>query len=451
MPSALATDLYEITMAAGYYAHGVSGVATFELYVRELPPTRTFLVAAGLDQALAYLEGLRFTSEEIAFLRQAPNLRGVDPRFFDEYLPAFRFTGEVWAMPEGTPVFPPAPLLRITAPLPEAQIAETALLSILMFQTGVASKAARVVGAARGREIIEFGSRRAHGIDAAAFAARAAYIGGCVATSNVEAGFRFGIPLSGTMAHSWVTGFPSEREAFERYAATFGERAVLLLDTYDTREAARLVVHSGLKPAAVRLDSGDLAALAVDVRAILDAGGLTSTKILVSGDLDEARIAALTAPGSAAGRGAPIDGFGVGAAISTVTDSPALGVYKLVEIERDGAAIGVAKLSAGKQTWPRRKQVWRSAVDGGVTGDVIGLADEPAPPGAAPLLECVMRGGRRRSASPDVTAIRQRSLAQIAQLPEGVRRLESPARYPVALSEPLQAAGRDVAARAARR
>ena len=215
MPSALATDLYEITMAAGYHAHGVDGLATFELYVRELPPTRTFLVAAGLDQALAYLERLRFTADEIAFLRQLPNMRGVDPAFFDDYLPAFRFSGEVWAIPEGTPVFPPAPLLRITAPLPEAQLAETALLSILMFQTGVASKAARVVLAGRGREIIEFGSRRAHGIDAAAFAARAAFIGGCAATSNVEAGLRFGVPLSGTMAHSWVTGFASERDAFE--------------------------------------------------------------------------------------------------------------------------------------------------------------------------------------------------------------------------------------------
>lgn len=445
MPSALATDLYEITMAAGYHAHGVDGLATFELYVRELPPTRTFLVAAGLDQALDYLEHLRFTPDEIAFLRASPNLRGVSRAFFDDYLPAFRFSGEVWAIPEGTPVFPPAPLLRVTAPLPEAQLAETALLSILMFQTGVASKAARVVLSGRGREIIEFGSRRAHGIDAAAFAARAAYIGGCAATSNVEAGLRFGIPLSGTMAHSWVTGFATEREAFERYAATFGERAVLLLDTFDTLDAARLVVASGLKPAAVRLDSGDLAALAREVRAILDAGGLSATRILVSGDLDESRIEAMTAAG------APIDGFGVGAAISTVTDSPALGVYKLVEIERQGAAVGVAKLSAGKQTWPSRKQVWRRTVGGLAAGDVIGLATERAPDGAAPLLECVMAGGKRAAPAPPVPEVRARSLAQIAQLPERVRRLDDPASYPVTLSGALVAAGRAVAARATRR
>jgi nicotinate phosphoribosyltransferase len=445
MPSALATDLYEITMVAGYHAHHLNGLATFELYVRELPPTRAFLVAAGLDQALDYLEGLRFTPENIRYLRQLPNLRGVASTFFDEYLPAFRFSGEVWAIAEGTPVFPPAPLLRITAPLPEAQLAETALLSILMFQTGVASKAARVVLAGRGRSIIEFGSRRAHGIDAAAFAARAAFIGGCEATSNVEAGLRFGIPLSGTMAHSWVTGFSSEREAFDRYTATFGDRAVLLLDTFDTLEAARLVVRSGLKPSAVRLDSGDLAALASEVRGILDAGGLTSTKILVSGDLDEARIAAMTAAD------APIDGFGVGAAISTVTDSPALGVYKLVEIERNGGPVGVAKLSANKQTWPFRKQVWRRTLDGVAAGDVIGLANERPPASAVPLLERVMVDGRRSAARPSVTDLRRRSLAQIAQLPGSVHQLEEPDRYPVSLSDALQTAGRDVAVRAARR
>lgn len=445
MPSALGTDLYELTMAAGYHAHGVDGLATFELYVRGLPPTRAFLVAAGLDQALDYLEHLRFTADEIAYLRDLPNFRHIDRTFFDEYLPAFRFTGEVWAIPEGTPVFPPAPLLRITAPLPEAQLVETALLSIVMFQTGVASKAARVVLAGRGRSIIEFGSRRAHGIDAAAFAARAAFIGGCEATSNAEAGLRFGIPLSGTMAHSWITGFPSEREAFERYTASFGDKAVLLLDTYDTLDAARLVVRAGFTPSAVRLDSGDLGVLARDVRAILDAGGLTATKILVSGDLDEDRIAELTA------NGAPIDGFGVGAAISTVTDSPALGVYKLVEIARDGETIGVAKLSAGKQTWPGRKQVWRRFFDGVAAGDLIGLATEPAPAGAAPLLEQAMTGGRRIAPSPEVADLRRRSLAQIAQLPEGLRRLREPDRYEAALTPALEAAGRDVAARAARR
>ncbi len=242
MPSALATDLYEITMAAGYHAHGLEGQATFELYVRALPASRHYLVAAGLEQALDFLEQLRLTEDEIAYLRDLPNLQGVEREFFDRYLPGFGFHGDVWAMPEGTPVFPPAPLLRVTAPLPEAQVVETSLLSILMFQTGVASKAARVVDAADGRAVVEFGARRAHGVEAACFAARAAYVAGCESTSNVEAGYRFGIPLSGTMAHAWVTGFPTELESFRRYAETYGERAVLLLDTYDTVAAARLIV-----------------------------------------------------------------------------------------------------------------------------------------------------------------------------------------------------------------
>jgi nicotinate phosphoribosyltransferase len=456
MLSALATDLYELAMAAGYDAHGLDRPATFELYVRGLPPTRGFLIAAGLDQALAYLEGLRLTAGEIAYLRSLPQFGSVPASFFDTFLPALRFTGDIWAVPEGTPVFPPAPLLRVTAPLAQAQIVETALLSILMFQTGVASKAARVVEAAGGRSVIEFGSRRAHGMEAAVVAARAAFIAGCEATSNVEAGYRFGIPLSGTMAHAWVTGFPSEAEAFRKYAESFGRRAVLLLDTYDTVAAARLIVAEGLQPSAVRLDSGDLGALAREVRRIFDAGGLGGTKILASGELDEYRIADLVAAG------APIDGFGVGAAISTGGDVPTLGgVYKLVEVERDGRAVGVAKLSEGKQTWPCRKQVWRCFDDREAPAgspptrrairDVIGLEDEAAPDGGVPLLERVMAGGRRTGPAPDVRSLRDRSRRLVDQLPAGVRALTGFDAYPVDLTARLQAAGRDVAARAARR
>ncbi len=447
MPSALATDLYEITMAAGYHAHGLEGQATFELYVRALPASRHYLVAAGLEQALDFLEQLRLTEDEIAYLRDLPNLQGVEREFFDRYLPGFGFHGDVWAMPEGTPVFPPAPLLRVTAPLPEAQVVETSLLSILMFQTGVASKAARVVDAADGRAVVEFGARRAHGVEAACFAARAAYVAGCESTSNVEAGYRFGIPLSGTMAHAWVTGFPTELESFRRYAETYGERAVLLLDTYDTVAAARLIVADGLKPAAVRLDSGDLAALAHEVRAILDAGGLHATKIMASGDLDEHRIAAMVADG------APIDGFGVGAAISTSNDVPSLGgVYKLVEVERDGRRTGVAKLSEGKQTWPGRKQVWRRTDAAGMASeDIIALEEEPAPAGCMPLLEQVMAGGRRLKPSPPVTALRERARMLAARLPPALRRIEKAPAYPVSLSDALLAAGREVAARAGRK
>jgi nicotinate phosphoribosyltransferase len=447
MPSALATDLYELAMAAGYEAQGLRGRATFELYVRGLPSTRGFLIAAGLDQALGYLEGLRLTPDEVAYLRSLPSFAGVSASFFDTFLPGLRFTGDVWAVPEGTPIFPPAPLLRVTAPLAQAQIVETALLSIVMFQTGVASKAARVIEAAAGRSVVEFGARRAHGTAAASLAARAAFIAGCEATSNVEAGYAYGIPVSGTMAHAWVTGFSSESEAFRKYAETFGELAVLLLDTYDTIAAARLIVDQGLRPSAVRLDSGDLGALAADVRRILDEGGLRGTKILASGELDEARIAALVA------RGAPIDGFGVGGAISTGGDVPSLGgVYKLVEIERDGRDVGVAKLSEGKQTWPCRKQVWRCFDSSGqATRDIIGLENEPTPSGGEPLLAPVMIAGRRAVAQPPVAALRDRAREMVATLPPGVRRLRDFERYPVELTARLQAEGRAVAARAARR
>lgn len=445
MPSALATDLYEITMAAGYHAHGVGDRATFELYVRRLPPSRGYLIAAGLEQALDYLARLQFTREEIAWLRTVPALRRVGDDFFDRYLSRFRFTGDVWAAPEGTPMFEQAPLLRVTAPLPEAQIVETALLAIVMFQTGVASKAARVVHAAEGRAVIEFGARRAHGTEAACLAARAAYLAGCEATSDVESGFRFGIPISGTMAHAWVTRFASEAEAFRTFAETFGPESVLLIDTYDTAAAARLIVEQGLRPAAVRLDSGDLGALAREVRAILDAGGLRGTKILASGDLDEWRIRDLVRSG------APIDGFGVGAAITTAGDVPSLGgVYKMVEVEREGTRVGVAKFSAGKQSWPCAKQVWRRVADGVAVEDVIAIEDEPGPADAEPLLVQVMAGGRRLPA-PDLAVSRERARRMIAQLPPGVRRLDDPERYPVRLSERLQAAGRDAAARAGHR
>jgi len=436
MSLALWTDLYELTMMAGYYTAGLTAPGTFELYVRELPPNRSFLVAAGLEQALDHLERLHFSDEDIAHLRALPALHGVPRAFFDDYLPRVRFTGEVWAVPEGVPVFPPAPLLRVTAPLPEAQLVETALLAIVAFQTSVASRAARMVEAAGGRPVVEFGARRAHGIEAGVLAARAAFIGGCESTSNVEAGRRFGIPISGTMAHAWVTAFPDEETAFRRFADLFGERTVILLDTYDTLAAARVVATSGLKPAAVRLDSGDVIALSRKVRAILDRAGLRATRIFVSGDLDERRIAAIV------GAGAPVDGFGVGAALSTASDVPALGaVYKLVEIERGGAAVAVLKRSPGKRTSPGRKQVWRSFGRDTAMEDVIELADAPAPPTRCePLLARVMSNGRREQPVVPTMELRARHLAEIARLPRDVRTLTNAARYPVRIGEALQRA-----------
>jgi len=430
---ALSTDLYELTMMAGYVAAGMTEAATFEVSVRTLPANRAFLIATGLEQVIAYLESLRFSAADIAYLRSVPALERAPARFFDEYLPQFRFTGEVWGVPEGTPVFPREPLVRVTAPLPEAQMIETALLAFVSFQTSVASRAVRVVQAADGRAIIEFGTRRAHGLDAGLYAARAAYLAGCRATSNTEAGRRFGIPVSGTMAHSWITAFPNELDAFLGYAAVFGEQAVILLDTYDTITAARTVVSSGLKPRAVRLDSGDLTTLSKAVREILDAGGLRQTEIFASGDLDEWKIGDLLASG------APIDAFGVGAAVSTSHDAPALGaVYKLVEISRQGQFVPTTKLTPGKITYPGRKQVWRVIKDGRAVEDVIELADQPAPTDARPLLTRVMTAGRRVEPAPPLDALRDSCRQLVDELPVDCRALRDPAVYPVHVGPKLR-------------
>ena len=433
MPGALSTDLYELTMAAGYHAAGETATASFELFVRELPATRGYLVAAGLEQAISYLEAWRCTPDEIRYLRSVPALQGADPTFFDDYLRSLRFTGDVWAVPEGVPVFAGEPILRVTAPLPEAQLVETALLSTILFQTAVASKAARVTEAAGGRPVIEFGGRRAHGMEAAMYAARAACLAGCQATSNVDAGYRYGLTVSGTMAHSWVMAHRDELTAFSRYAAVHGPRSVLLIDTYDPIAAARLIVGAGLRPAAVRLDSGDLVDVSGAVRGILDAGGLRDTQILVSGDLDEHKVAALVSSG------APIDAFGVGTALSTSSDAPSLsGVYKLVEIERAGALTPLMKLSPGKRTYPGAKQVWRVYGPTGPVRDVVGLAGEAGPVDGEPLLTCVVKGGARQQPPRVIHEIRDACQTAVARLPEAVRRHRDAAAYPVVLSVALE-------------
>ena len=429
-------SLYELTMMAGYFTAGFMPAATFELYVRELPPNRSYLIAAGLDQVLDYLEHLRFTTADVEHLRTVPALRGVRSDFFDEYLPRFRFTGEVWAVEEGTPIFPPAPLLRVTAPLPEAQLIETAVLAHIGFQTSVASRAARIVHAAAGRAVVEFGARRAHGPEAAVLAARAAFLSGCASTSNVEAGRRFGIPVSGTMAHSWVMAMSDELSAFQQYAAVFGDEAVLLLDTYDPIEAARSIVKSGLHPRSVRLDSGDLIALSRRVRNILDEGGLADTRIFTSGDLDEWRIHDIISDG------APVDGFGVGAALTTVSDAPSLGaIYKLVEIDRDGVTVPVMKHSVGKPTLPGRKQVWRVFEDNVATEDLIEHVREGVDvPSAVPLLRRAMSGGKRDIDALALSELRSRSKAALAAIPERVRRIHHPEPYRVRFGPALRAA-----------
>ena len=428
---ALHTDLYQLTMMAGYLAGGVHRQpATFELFIRRLPPHRAYVVSAGLDTVLQFIESLSFSNRDVEWVRAIPAFRHAPAAFFD-YLTRFRFSGDVWAMREGSPFFPFEPIVRVTAPLAEAQLLETALLAIVNFQSSIASKAARIVHAADGRPVMEFGARRAHGLDAGLYAARASYVAGCASTSFVEAGREFGIPLSGTMAHSWVLAAASELEAFTRYLDNFGEHSVLLLDTYDTLEAARLIVKAGLRPPAVRLDSGDFLDLSRQVRSIFDTAGLQSTRILVSGDLDEHRIRELLAAG------APIDGFGVGTALTTSEDAPALGgVYKLVQLQDDGRVRDVMKRSTGKATWPGRKQVFRELASGSAVRDVIALDDESG--AGRPLLERVMAKGCRVLPRVPLAEVRQHAERLIAELPESLHRLDEETAYPVEVSTRLQ-------------
>jgi len=431
--SGLLTDLYELTMAAGYLQTRFDGRATFELFVRHLPKRRNYLVAAGLEQALEFLENVHFTAEEIDYLRRHRVFRHVREDFFS-YLAKFRFTGSVWAVPEGTLVFPGEPMLRVTAPIIEGQILETYLLATLSYQTMVASKAARVVTAAKGRQIVDFGARRAHGSQASLLAARAAAIGGCEGTSNVLAGQQFGMNTYGTQAHSWVMAHEGEAEAFRNFLDAFPEDAVLLLDTYDVRRALGKIIQMGRKPAGVRLDSGDLARDSRWVRRTLDQAGWKDVKVFASGDLDETRIASLLA------KRAAIDAFGVGTALATPGDAPHLNlIYKLVEVERDGKMREAAKLTKAKATYPGRKQVYRYyARNGEFKSDRITLETE-GPDGGEPLLVEVMRDGRRGAPPEPVNILRDRCIAGLARLPERYRQITRAAKYPVSYSKALQA------------
>jgi nicotinate phosphoribosyltransferase len=412
----LVTDLYELTMAASYHAHGMDEGATFDLSIRRLPAARRFLVACGLEQALEQLE--RFSFDD-ASLRYLATLGLFDDSFLDR-LRELRFRGEVWAVPEGEVVFPEEPLLRVTGTLVEAQLVETMLLNTVSFQTMVASKAARVAIACAGREFVDFSPRRDHGADAALKGARAAYVGGAVGTSMVLAGREFGIPLSGTMAHAYVMRFDEEIDAYRTFARDFGERSMLLIDTYDTLEGARLVVEvarelaaEGIRIGGVRLDSGDLVTLSRRVRRTLDEGGFPELRIFASGDLDEHEICRL------AEEHAPIDAFGVGTQLGTSADAPSLGaVYKLAE----AADVPRMKLAMGKHTYPGRKQVARVRTGGVVAHDVIGLDGEDLP--GTPLLERVMAGGARLAPSPPLPAVRDRCRAAVAELPARLRRLD---------------------------
>lgn len=444
--SGLLTDLYELTMAAGYFQSRFDARATFELFVRNLPPERNFLVAAGLEQALDFVENIRFAAAEIEYLRRLPVFRHVRGDFFD-YLARFRFTGDAWAIPEGSLVFAGEPLLRVTAPIIEGQILETCLLSAINFQTMVASRAARLNIAAKGKPVVEFGARRAHGSEAGIFAARAAWIAGCQGTSNVMASRLFGIPTYGTQAHSWIMAYEDESQAFDRFLDVFPEQATLLLDTYNVRAALRKIIARGRKPAGVRLDSGDLVADSRWVRAQLDRAGWRDVQIFASGDLDEKRISSLLR------QRAQIDAFGVGSALVAPNDTRNLSmIYKLVELERDGKVREAAKLSESKSTYPGSKQVFRFANRAGRwQRDLIALANESHPT-ASPLLVPVMREGKRLTPPEPLAAARSRCIESLKQLPARLLSIQHAAPYPVryskALKDLLQKVRRRIAHRA---
>lgn len=411
----LLTDLYELTMAAGYFESGKSAEnAVFELAIRKLPPNRSFIISAGLAQAVNYLLNLSFTGEEIDYLRGLSQFSRVSQAFFD-YLGAFRFSGDLFAVPEGTPLFAGEPVLMLRAPLGEAQIPETYLLSIISFQSLVATKAARLMDASGGRDVIEFGTRRAQTPEAGVIAARAAYIGGCAGTSNTLAGFRYGIPVYGTSAHSWVMSFAREAESFRQLQSLLGPHTVHLVDTYDPVNGVRRAAELGQPLWGVRLDSGNFLAGSKAARSTLDQAGLHSAKIMVSGDLDEAKIRELV------GAGAPIDAFGVGTELATSADAPSLSTtYKLVELDISGIKRFTAKFSEDKQTIPGAKQIFRLP-----DRDVIGRCGE-CRAGSDALLRPILIGGKLLEALPDLKTIRATAAERLRNLDEAVRRLQSP-------------------------
>jgi len=429
---ALLTDLYQLTMAQAYLEEGRTADATFSLFVRRLPASRNLLLASGVDHALDFLESAAFGPRSIDYLRQLGHFSAE----FLAWLSDFRFSGRVHAVAEGTPVFAEEPILEVTAPLPEAQIVETMLIARVHLATMLASKALRVVQAARGRAIVEFGLRRTHGAEAGLAAARSAWIAGAAGTSNVLAGRLYGIPVMGTMAHSYVQSHDDEGDAFRAFASLYPD-STLLIDTYDTLEGARRLVELArelgdrFRVRAVRLDSGDLLELARGVRSILDDGELRHVEIFASGGLDEHEVDRLVRAG------APIDGFGVGTRMGVSADAPSLDmVYKLTEYDGRGRV----KLSPGKELLPGRKQVFRDPED----GDTIGQWHERLD--GAPLLSVVMQDGRRTRAPEPLSAARERARDAVEALPAAVRALE-PADPPwrVRFSERLREAGAAVA------
>ena len=429
--SALLTDLYELTMAQAYLEQGMDGTAVFEFFVRKLPAHRNFLVAAGLEQVLDYLSEFHFTKEELTWLDQT----GRFSSGLLQYLETLRFTGDVEAMPEGTIFFPHEPILRIVASLPQAQLVESRVMNLLNFQTMVASKAARSVLVAEGKPLIDFGLRRAHGAEAALLAARASYLAGFAGTATVLAGMAYRIPLYGTMAHSFVQAHEDEVVAFEHFAQTQPDNVILLIDTNDTEAAAGKVVAlartlrtKGITVKGIRLDSGDLADHARKVRRILDEGNLPHAQILASGNLDEYRLRDLLQSR------APVDSFAVGTAMTTSSDAPSLDcAYKLQEY----GGRPCRKRSEGKATWPGRKQVYRYHTgDDYLDHDIVTTHDDQLP--GEPLLQLVMKNGCRLAPSPSLADLQRHAAAQLGELPESLRAVETVPAHDVRISEALR-------------
>lgn len=431
----LFTDLYELTMCASYFGNKKFQPATFDLFVRRLPPGRGYFLFAGLEQVLLFLEKMKFTPKQLAYLKK----QGFEEPFL-EYLRNFKFTGEVWAVPEGSVVFPQEPLIRVTAPIIEAQLVETFLLNTVNLQTMLATKASRVVHAAEGKAVVEFGLRREHGVDAGMKAARCSYIAGCAGTSNVLAGMTYGIPVFGTMAHSFVMSYEKEIDAFRAFTKTFPNKSTLLIDTYDDLAGAEkaAVVAKELKQkgctlGGVRLDSGDLAETSKKVRRLLDDKGLRHVTIFASGDLDEYKIAELLS------KKAAIDAFGVGTKMGTSADYPYTDViYKLSEtMNAKGDFSPIMKLSQGKVTLPGRKQVFRfKDKQGNYTKDRIALADEKVD--AEPLLVKVMDEGKMCVELPSLDEIRKAASENLAKLSSKYKKITGTSLYPVELSDALE-------------
>ena len=435
--NALKTDLYELTMAAGYFQNNLKLRAVFELYCHTLPPCRSFLIACGLERIVEYLLNLRFSDKDIEFLRAQSVFGLVSPRFF-EYLKNFQFTGNLWALPEGEICFAGEPILQVEAPIIEAQILETYLLSIINISTLVATKAARVVLAAQSdggnRTAVDFGSRRAHGPQAGILAARSSYIGGCLGTSNVFAGRQFQIPIFGTMAHSFVEAFPTEKEAFEKYQAVFPANTILLIDTYDTLKGVKKAIQLGKEMKGVRIDSGNLRILSQKVRGILDRHNLGQVKIVASGNLNEYKIWDLVKTH------APIDVFGVGTDMVVSRDVPALDLtYKLVQTQDIQGTISYkAKLSQGKHTVPGRKQVFRFFDKREkMIKDRIGLFTERPPANSLPLLKPILKEGRPCSSMPSLEKIRQKVQDGLASIPKKFKDILRVHKYPVEYSSQI--------------